>query len=554
MSSPNHPTSDIEDAFSSNFPDYIPASPDYVPASSGSTYSSSSNNSFGLVPIASPTLSLFHNDPYMKIPPPKDAETPVKSPIPISPSSSVGSSSLVRSTTPPPDYLFDKSIFVELDNSLWIIPRPLGSEPVPEEPNEIPPKRTSTSAAPAMTQAAIRQLVADSVSPALEAQATNMANTNNTTGPREALVARKCSYKEFMSCQPFNFNGTEGAIGLIRWFKRTESVFSHSNYAEKNKVKFTISTLTEEALFWWNSFAQPIGIEETYKVTWSEFKRLLIKKYCPQTEIKKMEEAITITQRLIEQIHIVQFLGHLIDSQELHVDPAKIEAGEDQELAFQLLKQKLYEAPILALPEENDDFFVYCDASHQGLGAVLMQREKHILDPKELNMRQRHWLELLADYDCEIRYHPGKKPSGLLVQPEIPMWKWERITMDFVTKLPKTSSGHDTIWVIVDRRTKSAHFIPTRETDSMETLTRLYIKEIVSRHGVLISIISDRDSHFTSRFWRSLQSALGTQLDMSTAYHPETDVQSEGPFKHSKTCFDLVLWILEKDGKNTYHW
>ncbi|GJW44600.1 putative reverse transcriptase domain-containing protein [Tanacetum coccineum] len=120
-----------------------------------------------------------------------------------------------------------------------------------------------------------------------------------------------------------------------------------------------------------------------------------------------------------------------------------------------------------------------------------------------------------------------QKPSGLLVQPKILMWKWERITMDFITKLPKTSNGHDTIWVIVDRLTKSAHFIPTRETDCMETLTRLYIKEIVSRHGVPISIISDRDSHFTSRFWQSLQSALGTQLDMSTTYHPETDGQSE---------------------------
>ncbi|GKD01715.1 putative reverse transcriptase domain-containing protein [Tanacetum coccineum] len=107
------------------------------------------------------------------------------------------------------------------------------------------------------------------------------------------------------------------------------------------------------------------------------------------------------------------------------------------------------------------------------------------------------------------------KPSGLLVQPEIPMWKWDRITMDFVTKLPKTSNGHDTIWVIVDRLTKSAHFIPTQETDSMETLKRLCIKEIVSRHGVPISIISDHDSHFTARFWQSLQSALGTQLDMN---------------------------------------
>ncbi|GJX96937.1 hypothetical protein Tco_0352735 [Tanacetum coccineum] len=177
MSSPNHPTSDIEDAFSSKFPDYIPASPDYFPATPGNTSSESSNNSSGLVLIASPTLSLFHNDPYMKvmqaydaisppqvtippptvvppspmlspmfdsrdffppkeIPPPKDTETPVESPIPISPSSSVGSSSPIRSTTPPPDYPFDESIFAELDNSLWIIPRPLGSEPVPEESNE----------------------------------------------------------------------------------------------------------------------------------------------------------------------------------------------------------------------------------------------------------------------------------------------------------------------------------------------------------------------------------------------------------------------------------
>ncbi|GJT02524.1 putative reverse transcriptase domain-containing protein [Tanacetum coccineum] len=114
-----------------------------------------------------------------------------------------------------------------------------------------------------------------------------------------------------------------------------------------------------------------------------------------------------------------------------------------------------------------------------------------------------------------------------MLQPEILMWKWERITMYFVTKLPKTSTRHDTIWVIVDLLTKSAHFIPIRATDSMETLSRLYIKEIVSRHGVPIFIISDRDSHFTSRFWQSLQNALGTQLDISTAYHPETDGQSE---------------------------
>ncbi|GJV81488.1 reverse transcriptase, partial [Tanacetum coccineum] len=128
----------------------------------------------------------------------------------------------------------------------------------------------------------------------------------------------------------------------------------------------------------------------------------------------------------------------------------------------------------------------------------------------------------------------------------------------------KTSNGHDTIWVIVDRLTKSAHFIPTRETDSMETLTRLYIKEIVSRHGVPISIISDRDSHFTSRFWQSLQSALGTQLDMSTAYHPETDGQSERTIQTLKdmlrACvidfgkgWEKHLPLVEFSYNNSYH-
>ncbi|GJU11561.1 hypothetical protein Tco_1133957 [Tanacetum coccineum] len=167
----------------------------------------------------------------------------------------------------------------------------------------MPPKRTSTSEAPVMTQGAIRKLVADSVAAALEAQAATMASTNNPNyGPRKTPVTRKCTYEKFTSYQPFYFNDTKGAVGLIRWFKRTESVFSHSKCAEKNKVKFAVNTFTKEALFWWNSFTQSIRIEEVYKITWSEFKRLLIKKYCPQTKIKKMEEAITMTQKLIKQV------------------------------------------------------------------------------------------------------------------------------------------------------------------------------------------------------------------------------------------------------------
>ncbi|GJR27834.1 putative reverse transcriptase domain-containing protein [Tanacetum coccineum] len=120
-----------------------------------------------------------------------------------------------------------------------------------------------------------------------------------------------------------------------------------------------------------------------------------------------------------------------------------------------------------------------------------------------------------------------QRPSGLLVQPEIPQWKWDNIMMDFVTKLPKSSQGYDTIWVIVDRLTKSAIFMPMRETDPMDKLARMYLKEVVTKHGIPVSIICDRDPRFASNFWKSLQKALGTSLDMSTAYHPQTDGQSE---------------------------
>ncbi|GKA46257.1 putative reverse transcriptase domain-containing protein [Tanacetum coccineum] len=228
--------------------------------------------------------------------------------------------------------------------------------------------------------------------------------------------------------------------------------------------------------------------------------------------------------------------------------------GEDQESAFQLLKQKLYEAPILALPKGNDNFVIYCDASLQG-------SKENLLWP---NMKA-----IIAEYvdkclTCSRVKAECQKPSGLLIQPKISIWKWERITMDFITKLPKTSNKHDTIWVIVDRLNKSAHFIPTRETDSMETLTRLYIKEIVSRHEVPISIISDRDGHFTSRFYQSMQNALCTQLDMSMAYLPETDGQSE---RNIQTLEDMLgacvidfgkgweryLPLVEFSYNNSYH-
>nr|GEZ52703.1 putative reverse transcriptase domain-containing protein [Tanacetum cinerariifolium] len=156
------------------------------------------------------------------------------------------------------------------------------------------------------------------------------------------------------------------------------------------------------------------------------------------------------------------------------------------------------------------------------------------------------------------------KPSGLLQQPEIPKWKWENVTMDFVTGLPRTLSGYDLIWVIVDRLTKSAYFLPNKKTDSIEKLAELYLKEIVCKHGVPVSVISDRDSLFASRFWVSLQKALGTQLDLSTAYHPKTDGQSERTIQRLEdmlracvidfgSSWDKHLPLVEFSYNNRYH-
>nr|GEY95950.1 putative reverse transcriptase domain-containing protein [Tanacetum cinerariifolium] len=321
----------------------------------------------------------------------------------------------------------------------------------------------------------------------------------------------------------------------------------------------------------------------------------------------------------------------------------KYEWGVEQEEAFQTLKNNLCDAPILSLPNGIKDFIVYCDASNQGLGCVLMQRGKSVIytdykslqpifDQIELNMRQRRWIELFSDYEYEIRYHPGKaevvadalsrkervkprrvramamtvqpgvrgmivtaqseafkqenvlaeilhnldqqmerkeneslyfmdsiwvslvggvrtiimdeahktnkcltysnvkaehqRPLGLLQQPEIPEWKWDKITMGFITKLPKMKSGHDTIWVNVDRLTKSAHSLAIREY--------------------------------------YMQKALGTRLDMSTAYHPQTDGQSEHTIQTLedmlRACvidlgcnWDVHLSLVEFSCNNSYH-
>ena len=120
-----------------------------------------------------------------------------------------------------------------------------------------------------------------------------------------------------------------------------------------------------------------------------------------------------------------------------------------------------------------------------------------------------------------------QRPSGLLQPLSIPEWKWEDISMDFIVGLPRVQRGYNAIWVIVDRLTKLAHFIPVKDSTTSDQLAQIYIREIVRLHGVPKTIVSDRDSRFVSAFWNSLQRSLGTRLAFSTAYHPQTDGQTE---------------------------
>ncbi|KAL0545719.1 hypothetical protein IC582_015610 [Cucumis melo] len=459
----------------------------------------------------------------------------------------------------------------------------------------------------------------------------------------------------------------------------------------------------------------------------------------------------------------VTFLGHVVSSEGVSVDPTKIEAVTNWprpstvseirsflglagyyrrfvedfsriaspltqltrkgtpfvwspacESSFQELKQKLVTAPVLTVPDGSGNFVIYSDASKKGLGCVLMQQGKvvayasrqlkiheqnypthdlelvavvfalkiwrhylygekiqiytdhkslkYFFTQKELNMRQRRWLELVKDYDCEILYHPvsvgevtsqlaqlsvqptlrqkiiaaqlndpylvekrrmvetgqgedffissddglmfegrlcvpedsavktellteahsspftmhpgstkmyqdlrsvywwrkmkrevadfvsrclvcqqvkapRQRPAGLLQPLSVPGWKWESVSMDFITGLPKTLKGYTVIWVVVDRLTKSAHFVPGKSTYTASKWGQLYMTEIVRLHGVPYPSFQTRDARFTSKFWKGLQLALGTRLDFSTAFHPQTDGQTERLNQIWKTCY-----------------
>ncbi|GJT22234.1 retrotransposon protein, putative, ty3-gypsy subclass [Tanacetum coccineum] len=243
---------------------------------------------------------------------------------------------------------------------------------------------------------------------------------------------------------------------------------------------------------------------------------------------------------------------------------------DERQESFEELKQRLVSAPILTLPSGSGGFQIYSDASKKGLGCVLMQHEK-IQDAqrdddrarcsndqalREMVMTEAHsspftiiqvqqnvrdlkqyfwWNGMKQDVatfvskcmTCQQVKIEHQRASGLLQPLEIPLWKWDEISMDFVTGLPTTQKRHDAIWVVVDRLTKSAHFLPIRKNYGISKLAEIFRQEIVRLHGTPTSIVSDRDPKFTSRFWKGLQKAWGTRLKFSTAFHPQTDGQSE---------------------------
>ncbi|GJS16510.1 putative reverse transcriptase domain-containing protein [Tanacetum coccineum] len=844
MSSPNHPTSNIEDAYSSNFLNFLLASPDYFPASPGKTYSSSSK-SFGVVPIASPTLLLFHDDPYMKV---MQACYTEKSPIPpptIIPQSSMlnpqefflpeellspekrdhSQSSSSTSTLPQKTMVFSHTSYFRIEDAFSsnfpdFIPASL--DYVPASPGKTYSSSSNSFGVVPIVSPTLSLFHDDPYMKVMQAfYKRGYSSTSTSVLPTSALP------------QDFEIGESSGKTSVERHEEQIEEilnhldelsldriehiedkikglgqVFSRSKYAEENKVTFATGTLTDDSLSWWNAYAQPMGVDQANQITCTELKRLLTNKYCPRTEVRKMEdelynlivkgndlkpyvrrfqeltvlcpnmapnteklleafigglprsiegnvtaskpktleEAINIAQRLMDQvtkhtlvhvlsehkrkfdkrrtfnnnnkyhnnnnyrntntnnrynnhqpqqnrrqeavrasvttpaennkyagnlpfsrvlfdsgadksfislslasmlnippitmdtfydiemangnlgapvlfvkkkdgsfrmyidyrelnkitvknryplprindlfdqlqgsgvyskidlrsgyhqmrvrdkdipkttfrtryehyefqvmpfgltnapavfmdlmncvckpyldkfvivfiddiliysrneeehanhlriilelfrkeklyakfskcdlwIHIVQFIGHLIDSQGLHVDPAKIKSpltkliqknkkyiwDEVQESAFQLLKQKLCEAPILALPEGNDNFVAYCDASLQGLGAVLMQKEKVIayasqqLKPHEENYTTHDlelgavvftlkiWRHYLYDYDCDICYHPGKAnviADALSLKKQIKPLRVRALIMTVHPKLP----------------------------------------------------------------------------------------------------------------------
>ena len=185
----------------------------------------------------------------------------------------------------------------------------------------------------------------------------------------------------------------------------------------------------------------------------------------------------------------------------------------------------------ICVPDIQEIKSIILKEAHETPYSIHPGSTKMYMDLKKVfwwNNMKREIARYVAEcHTCRQVKAEHQSPAGLLQPLPIPKWKWEEISMDFITGLPKTRRNKDAIWVIVDRLTKSAHFIPINQKDNASQLVDIYVKEIVSKHGVPQSIVSDRGSIFTAAFWRQLHNKLGSHLKYSTAYHPQTGGQTE---------------------------
>nr|GEU67038.1 retrotransposon protein, putative, Ty3-gypsy subclass [Tanacetum cinerariifolium] len=520
------------------------------------------------------------------------------------------------------------------------------------------------------------------------------------------IIAQDCTYKDFLACNPKEYDGKGGAIVYTRWIEKMESFHDMSGCEENQKVKYTAGSFVDKALTWWNSLIRTRSREAAVRMSWEDFKTLTRKEFCLVNDMQKLETELVPHSVTLENKRIVRavqkaetLIDEAIRNGSLKKNPEKRgndgEPNRDEnkrtrtgnafatttnlarrEYNGTIPKFKPTAAPEACYEREGTDHFkaacprvnqaqrpgrnrpnqVVANNGGQGrgnngnqarvrvfmLGAEEARQDPNIvtgIEPSELGFSyeieiasrqlveidkvirgckleiEDHMfdinlvsfgsggfdviivIDLLSNHKAEMICHEKEEASdesaglqrGLdeLIEPQsdgalyyldqiwVPLkgdvrtliideahkskysvypgankmyndcrdrYWWSGMKKDIdvyvsrcltCLKLPRTTSGHDTIWVIVDRLTKSSHFLPIREDYKMDMLSRLYLNEIVARHSVPISIISDRDSHFTSRFWQATQEALGTRLDMSMGYHPQIDGQMEFSYNNS---------------------